>query len=126
MAIIIHKSSTTQSRSHLQNTTTACTRMNSQTVLASGACAYWANGQGKINDGYCVAYKNNNGVDCKIGCPNSFDPCQYLEDDGTCSFGYVACLQKMGCGGRGGQADCIGTATGMFFCRARLQVVFDG
>lgn len=48
---------------------------------------------------------------CK-GCPNSFDPCQYVEDDGTCSFGYAACLQKMGCGGRAGEADCAGTATG--------------
>ncbi|KAH7171444.1 hypothetical protein EDB81DRAFT_877439 [Dactylonectria macrodidyma] len=46
------------------------------------------------------------------GCPDSFDPCQYVEDDGTCTFGYAACLQKMGCGGRSGEADCIGTATG--------------
>ncbi|KAJ3523240.1 hypothetical protein NM208_g12526 [Fusarium decemcellulare] len=46
------------------------------------------------------------------GCPDPFDPCQYLEDDGTCSFGYAACMQKMGCGGKAGEADCLGTASG--------------
>lgn len=48
------------------------------------------------------------------GCPNPFSPCQYTEDDGTCSFGYTACLQKMGCGNRAGEFDCGGHAAGAF------------
>ncbi|KAK5656743.1 hypothetical protein OQA88_4291 [Cercophora sp. LCS_1] len=92
-----------------KNVHEACTRMNTNTVLTSGECAYWTNGQGGMAHGYCVVTKN--AVDCKKGCPDPFSPCQYAEDDGSCSFGYAACLQKMGCDGRAGGLDCAGTAS---------------
>ncbi|KAL2065133.1 hypothetical protein VTL71DRAFT_4274 [Oculimacula yallundae] len=40
----------------------SCTRMNSQTVLTSGECAYWTDGQGGIGHGRCYAHDN------KVGC----------------------------------------------------------
>ena len=45
-------------------------------------------------------------------CPNPFSPCQYAEDDGSCSFGEVACMQKIGCGNRAEQLDCLGAWAG--------------
>ncbi|KAK4119253.1 hypothetical protein N657DRAFT_650357 [Parathielavia appendiculata] len=61
---------------------------------------------GALND-HIWSFRNR----CQ-GCPDPFDTCQYTAEDGQCVFGYAACLQKMGCGGRAGEADCIGTATG--------------
>lgn len=90
----------------------SCTRMNSQIVLTSGDCAYWTDSHGGIAGGHCVAHDNK--VECVRGCPDPFSVCQYTNDDGTCAYGYAACLQKMGCDGRSGGADCIGTATGTF------------
>src|SRR5689334_14823623 len=55
---------------------------------------------------------HSKGVSCSPGCPNNLSPCQYIEDDGSCTYGYIACLQKMGCGGKAGDADCIGTSVG--------------
>jgi hypothetical protein len=118
----------------------SCTRMNSQIVLTNGEdCSYWTNGQGGQGHGRKLFFpssfffffvlnlnmadnpsldcsNNNNRVECKRGCPDPFSPCQYAETDGSCSKGYSACLQKMGCDGRSGGADCIGTATGRFPC----------
>ena len=48
-------------------------------------------------------------------CPDPFSPCQYAEDDGTCTIGYEGCIKKMGCNTCvGGEADCIGCASGTF------------
>jgi hypothetical protein len=47
------------------------------------------------------------------GCPDPFSVCQYAQEDGSCAFGYAACLQKMGCNGKSGETDCIGTALGL-------------
>ncbi|KAK3395322.1 hypothetical protein B0H63DRAFT_534079 [Podospora didyma] len=93
-----------------KNVHESCTRMNSNIVLTSGDCAYWTNSKGEIGHGYC--HVTSNSVECKRGCPDPFDVCSYAETDGSCSHGYSACLQKMGCDGRSGGADCIGTATG--------------
>ncbi|EPE31425.1 hypothetical protein GLAREA_12728 [Glarea lozoyensis ATCC 20868] len=49
-------------------------------------------------------------------CPNPFDPCQFAGDDGACTFGYSACLQKVGCGGRSGEFDCGGLAVDFCDC----------
>ncbi|KAK4171624.1 hypothetical protein QBC36DRAFT_365703 [Triangularia setosa] len=68
---------------------------------------------------YCVA--TGNSVECRRGCPKPSDPCQYAEDDGSCSYGYAACLQKMGCGGRAGELDCAGTATDAKVARSRAD-----
>ena len=60
------------------------TERSSYIVLdpATGAPAAWLNG-------------------CKdTGCPDPSSTCQFLGADETCIFGYEACLQKMGCGGR--------------------------
>ncbi|KAJ4253800.1 hypothetical protein NW762_010195 [Fusarium torreyae] len=45
-------------------------------------------------------------------CPDPFNTCQYLGDDGICVFGFEACMQKMGCSGDAMAADCMGTASG--------------
>jgi hypothetical protein len=44
-------------------------------------------------------------------CPDPFSPCEYLSDEG-CDFGYSACLQKMGCSNKPGEADFIGVGIG--------------
>jgi hypothetical protein len=61
-----------------------------------------------------VCYLEDDKLDCIQGCPDPFDSCQYAGDGGICEFGYAACLQKFGCSGQSGQADCIGLATGKF------------
>lgn len=77
------------------------TERSSYIVLdpATGAPAAWLNG-------------------CKdTGCPDPSSTCQFLGADETCIFGYEACLQKMGCGGRAQEVDCIGNSSGMFSSR---------
>jgi len=86
--------------------------MNSQTVLTSGDCAYWTDSKGGIAGGQCVV--GNNKVECVRGCPDPFSVCQYVNDDGTCAYGYSACLQKMGCSNKAGEFDCAGLALGRF------------
>jgi hypothetical protein len=91
----------------------SCTRMNSNIVLTSGDCAYWIDSHGGISGGQCVA--RNNKVECVRGCPDPFSVCQYVNDNGTCDYGYSACLQTMGCSNRAGEADCLGLAAGTLF-----------
>ncbi|KAK0742981.1 hypothetical protein B0T18DRAFT_447811 [Schizothecium vesticola] len=44
-------------------------------------------------------------------CSDPFSSCQY-QDGNECVYGYSACLQKFGCSGAAGGADCLGTALG--------------
>ena len=51
------------------------------------------------------------GIVARDTCPDPFSSCQYQDSDG-CVYGYSACLQKWGCSGAAGGADCIGIAFG--------------
>ncbi|KAK3357836.1 hypothetical protein B0T25DRAFT_604912 [Lasiosphaeria hispida] len=108
----------------------SCTRMNSNIVLTSGDCAYWKDGNGNIGHTATDEHmwpsdcaQKDNKVACWPGCPDPFSPCQYANEEGGCDYGYAACLQKMGCDGRAGGADCIGTAT-VFLSLSKGFVLF--
>ncbi|KAI5211372.1 hypothetical protein AUEXF2481DRAFT_209426 [Aureobasidium subglaciale EXF-2481] len=80
----------------------SCTRMNSQTVLTSGECAYWTDGNGNMGHGNCYAH------DDKVGCES-------CNEDGR-----AKCL--VGCqitcafvGGASSVASCINRCRGL--CR---------
>lgn len=100
-----------------KNVHEGCTRRKPvDLVILDGDCAYWEGDKTEsLASGYCISTGQE--VACQVGpgCPDDFSPCQYAEDD-TCSVGYAACLQKMSCGGRSGDTDCIGTATGCSVC----------
>ncbi|OWY50642.1 hypothetical protein AALT_g11889 [Alternaria alternata] len=63
------------------------------------ACAE-RDGSSNHGDGALCAYATDANGGIFNGC-----------DGGICEFGYAACLQKFGCSGQSGQADCIGLAT---------------
>ncbi|KAL2059825.1 hypothetical protein VTL71DRAFT_9980 [Oculimacula yallundae] len=64
-------------------------------------------------ENHIVSFRNK----CpSLACPDPFDVCTYTNTDGECETGYGACLQKMGCDGRSGDADCIGIAIGCRTC----------
>ena len=90
---------------NFNNVHESCTRMNSQQVYTDKRmCAYWVNAKGEKRYGYCA--NRNNRVDCVPGCER-YDLCNLSQEDGSCKWGPAACMEKMGCGGRAGDADCL-------------------
>ena len=90
---------------NFNNVHESCTRMNSQQVYTDKRmCAYWVNAKGEKRYGYCA--NRNNRVDCVPGCER-YDVCNLSQEDGSFKWGPAACMEKMGCGGRAGDADCL-------------------
>ncbi|KAK4031957.1 hypothetical protein C8A01DRAFT_41603 [Parachaetomium inaequale] len=90
---------------NFNNVHESCTRMNSQEVYTDKRmCAYWVNSNGEKRYGHCV--NRSNKVECVPGCA-TYEVCNISMEDGSCEWGPAACLEKMGCGGRAGEADCL-------------------
>jgi len=45
-------------------------------------------------------------------CEDPTSPCTHYDDEKGCQRGYAACLERMGCGGKAQDLDCVGTSLG--------------